>query len=144
MYAADIANRRVMKVTPEGAASAVYTSEANWVPTGVACAGESVYVLEFGTTPSGVNTPPRVLKLAPGARASVLASVADAADGAARDSRPAAASSNNGGGAVNHTVYKAPARRARGVVYALMCAAALALAFVVYAVVRVTRGRKLS
>ena len=144
VYAADTGNRRVLKVSPEGAVSAVHTSEENWMPTGVACAGGSVYVLEFGTTPSGTNTPPRVLKLAHGARASVLASVADAGDSTARGSQAASSSSTNGGGAVNFAVYKAPARRVRGVVYALMCAAVLALAFVVYAVARVVRGRKLS
>lgn len=144
VYAADIGNRRVLKLTPEGAVSVAYASEGNWMPTGVACAGESVYVLEFGTTLTGTNTPPRVLKLSPDGRASVLASVADGDDGAARDSRPAAASSASGGGVVSYAVYKASARRARGVVYALIGAAAVALALVIYAVVRAVRGRKLS
>lgn len=144
VYAADIGNRRVLKVTPDGAASAVYTSEANWEPTGVACAGESVYVLEFGTTPSGINTPPRVLKLAPGARASVLASVADGVEGGRRDSRPVASSSTNDGGSHTNVVnYESPARRGRGrgVVYALMCATLITLALVAFAVIRKTRSR---
>lgn len=134
VYAADIGNRRVLKVSPDGAVSAVHTSEADWMPTGVACAGGSVYVLEFGTTPSGTNTPPRVLKLAPGVRPAVMASVADSGG----------AGGGGGGGVVDYRrVYKAPARRVRGVAYALMCAAVLALAFIVYALARVVRGRKL-
>lgn len=56
---------------------------------------------------------------------------------------PSAKGGGGGGGAVDYKVYRAPARRGRGVVYGLMCAAALALAFVAYAVARVVRGRRL-
>ena len=148
VYAADFGNGRVLKVTPEGKVSAAYTSEGAWTPTGVACAGGSVYVLEFGTTPSGTNTPPRVLKLAPGGgHPSVIASVAEASDTSARGPQTAAASQSNGGsaggggGAVDYTVYKAPLARTRRVAYAAACAGALALALVAFAFVRRRRSR---
>lgn len=148
VYVADIENRRVLKVTREGAVSAVHTSEGAWMPTGVACAGGNIYVLEFGTTPSGTNTPPRVLKLAPSGRPSVMASVAEANDPSAREPRAAASEANgggSGGGRVDYQrVYRAPVARTRRMVYALAGTAAVTLALVVYAVARVRRGRRLS
>lgn len=132
-YAADIKNRRVMKVTTDGKASVVHTSDETWMPTGVACAGESVYVLEFGTTPSGTNTPPRVLKLKPGEQPTLIASVAGAR-----------ASAGGGGGvAVDYVDYRVPMRNVRRVAYVLACAVALALALVGYVFTSVRRGRRL-
>jgi sugar lactone lactonase YvrE len=151
VYAADIANRRVLKVTPDGKVSTVHTSEGTWMPTGVACAGGNIYVLEFGTTPSGTNTPPRVLKLTPGGRPSVLASVAEAGDASAREPQAAASEANSGGsggGRVDyvdyHRVFRAPVARTRRMVYALAGTAAVTLMLIVYAVARVRRGRRLS
>lgn len=146
VYAADMENRRVLKVMQDGAVSTVHTSEGNWMPTGVACAGGGVYVLEFGTTPSGTNTPPRVLKLAHDGRASVLASLADAGDLPARDTQTgvaSASSTNGGGGTLTNVVrYERPhMRRGRGVVYALMCAAVLALLLIAFAIWKKIRSR---
>ena len=148
VYVADIEKRRVLKVTQEGVVSAVHTSEGAWMPSGVACADGSIYVLEFGTTPSGTNTPPRVLKLTPGGRPSVIASVAEAGDASARESQAAASEANgggSGGGRVDYQrVFRAPVVRTRRTVYALAGVAAVTLALVVYAVARVRRGRRLS
>lgn len=132
-YAADIRNRRVLKVTSDGKVSVVHTSEETWMPTGVACAGESLYVLEFGTTPSGTNTPPRVLKLSAGGQPTVIASVSDAR-----------ASVGGGGGMAvdyNRSFKVAPVSSLRTVVYVSVYV--LGLALVLYVFLRVKRGRRL-
>lgn len=131
-YAADIRNRRVLKVTPDGKVSTVHTSEETWMPTGVACAGDGLYVLEFGTTPSGTNTPPRVLKLTAGEQPTLIASVAE----------PRASTGGGGDGGVDYTrVYVSPGERLRTIAYVL--AYLLGLVLVLYVFLRVKRGRKL-
>lgn len=128
VYAADAGGGRVLKITPGGAVSVAHASERGWQPTGVACAGASLYVLEFGVAASGANTPPRVLKLAPGARPTVLASVAGGAEDAAQGPNAAPSPGGGGGGSAEFTVSEVPASRVRFVAYGLGCAVAFTLA----------------
>ncbi|HVF68408.1 MAG TPA: hypothetical protein VM914_12120 [Pyrinomonadaceae bacterium] len=95
---------------------------------------------------AALATDARALKLAPGGgRASALASVADAGDGAARNSEATAAASpaNGGGGGSSNVVKYAPvsARRARRFSYALACATVVALLLIAFAVRKRMRSR---
>lgn len=130
-YAADIRNRRVLKVTSDGKVSVVHTSEEAWMPTGVACAGDSLYVLEFGTAPPSLYKP-RVLKLTSGERPTVIASVAEAR---------ANAGGGGGGTAVDYVAYRVPVSNLRRNIYVL--AYLIGLVLVLYVFLRVKRGRRL-
>ena len=46
LYAAEFANRRIVRVRPSGKRSIAATSSAPWAPTGVAHAGRALYLLE--------------------------------------------------------------------------------------------------
>lgn len=71
VYAADVANRRVLKISPSGAAAALLRSEESWTPTGVAWKNGVLYVLESGSRVEN----PRVIKLSSDGKTSVLAVV---------------------------------------------------------------------
>jgi streptogramin lyase len=68
IYVANGDRDAVVRVTPNGRASEVMTSDGGWTPTGVAAAGGVLYVLEYG---SGV----RVRKVATDGTTSVVALV---------------------------------------------------------------------
>jgi hypothetical protein len=48
IYVANSARRSVVRVQKDGRMHDVYTADAGWRPTGVAAAGGSIYVLEYG------------------------------------------------------------------------------------------------
>ncbi len=76
VFVADYGNRRVLKITSGGAVSTAATAEQPWSPTGVASKDDNLYILEFGFTPPSTYTP-RVRKLSPDGRVSMLASVGE-------------------------------------------------------------------
>lgn len=88
-FVADYGNRRVLKVTPGGAVSAVARAEPPWSPTGLALKDGNLYILEFGFTPPSTYTP-RVRRLSPDGRITVLATVGGAGN-------PAVGESTSGG-----------------------------------------------
>ncbi len=59
-YVADYGNRRVIKVTLDGAVTTVLRAEKPWSPTGVALNGDELVVLEHGFTPPSTSLGPRV------------------------------------------------------------------------------------
>jgi hypothetical protein len=73
VYVADSGGRRVIRITPDGKASTVLTAEG-WAPTGVAVAGDEIYVLEFDDAPP-TRWRPRVRKLSGDGKVTVLAEV---------------------------------------------------------------------
>lgn len=54
VYAADHANRRILKVTPAGAVSTVLRTGSLWAPTGIAVAPDGLYVLEHLRMPLAI------------------------------------------------------------------------------------------
>ena len=54
IYAADHANRRILKVSPAGAVSIVLSTGSLWAPTGVVVAGDGLYVLEHLRMPLAI------------------------------------------------------------------------------------------
>src|SRR5262249_32858702 len=65
VYAAATGCHRVVKITAEGKVSAVLSAERPWSPTGVALAGDDVYVLEYSHATAGADQGwfPRIRKL---------------------------------------------------------------------------------
>jgi hypothetical protein len=76
IYAAVTGCRCVIKVTPKGKVETVLKSEKPWAPTGVAVRGKDVFVLEHPTDPDPKNWVPRVRKLGPDGKVTVLAAIA--------------------------------------------------------------------
>jgi hypothetical protein len=74
-YVADFRNRRILRIR-QGAVTTVARAEPPWSPTGVAVGpnGE-LYLLEYGFRPPGTCLMPRVRKVTPDGRASVIAVV---------------------------------------------------------------------
>jgi sugar lactone lactonase YvrE len=54
VYAADHANRRILKITPAGAVSTVLRTGLLWAPTGIAVARDGLYVLEHLRMPLAI------------------------------------------------------------------------------------------
>lgn len=54
VYAADYANRRILKITPAGAVSIVLRTGAFWAPTGIAVAPDGLYVLDHLRMPLAI------------------------------------------------------------------------------------------
>lgn len=54
VYAADHANRRVLKVSPDGAVSVVMRTGVLWAPTGIVVAGDGLYLLEHLRMPLAI------------------------------------------------------------------------------------------
>jgi hypothetical protein len=72
VYAADLRNRRVLRIAPSGAVSVVLRADPPWMPTGVAVARNGdIYVLEVGFRPPSTWLNPRVRKLSNGKVATV-------------------------------------------------------------------------
>jgi DNA-binding beta-propeller fold protein YncE len=75
-YVADFRNRRVLKISANGAVSVVITEEPPWSPTGVAVSKDGqVFILEFGFRPPGTWIKPRVQKISPNGQNSIIATV---------------------------------------------------------------------
>ena len=74
VYVAEYASRRVLRITPGGARSAVASSVAPWAPTGVAVRNGSLYVLEATDYRRGVESQVRVRETN-GGRSRTLATV---------------------------------------------------------------------
>jgi hypothetical protein len=74
VYAADLRNRRVLRIVPSGAVSVAVRADPPWTPTGVAVAGNGdIYVLEVGFRPPSTWIKPRVRKLSKGRVTTVAA-----------------------------------------------------------------------
>lgn len=54
VYVADHAGRRILRITPTGAASTVQRTGWLWTPTGIAVAGDGLYVLEHLRMPLAI------------------------------------------------------------------------------------------
>lgn len=75
-YVADFRNRRVLKISANGAVSVVITEQPPWSPTGVAVSKDGeLFVLEFGFRPPGTWIKPRVRKISPNGQNSTIATV---------------------------------------------------------------------
>lgn len=75
VFAADFANRRLLKINSDGAVSAFYTSEKDWSPLGAATFGDEVYVLEGRPLAASTHTGNRVLKISSSGEAAVIANL---------------------------------------------------------------------
>jgi sugar lactone lactonase YvrE len=75
VYVADPGSRRIVRITPEGRAATAAMSEPPWAPTGVAVAGDDLYLLEVGYSRAGASLGPRVRKVSAGGKAAILATV---------------------------------------------------------------------
>jgi hypothetical protein len=86
-FVADYGNRRVLKITPGGAVSTVTRAEQPWAPTGVALKDGNLYILEFGFTPPSTYAP-RVRKLSPDGKVTLLATIGPNGNPAGAESTP--------------------------------------------------------
>lgn len=78
VYVADFKNRRLVRVDRAGRKSVVLTAAAPWSPTGVAMDSAGyVYSLEVGFRSPDVWIKPRVRRLAPDGKVTLLATVPD-------------------------------------------------------------------
>ena len=75
IYAADSANRRLLKITPEGIPEVILHTEPPYFPNGVAAAGDNLYVLEVGFTLPNISSGPRVRKISADGRQTILTTV---------------------------------------------------------------------
>ncbi len=76
VYAAVNGCRCVVKITPDGKVETVLKSEKPWSPTGVAVRGKDVFVLEYPHNDKPKTWMPRVRKLGPDGKVTILATVA--------------------------------------------------------------------
>ena len=83
VFVADYGNRRVLKITPEGESTTSVRAEEPWYPTGVACLGNDLYILEHSFTPAHAPLHTRVRRLTPDGRINVLATVGESGTAAA-------------------------------------------------------------
>ncbi|MGH9971849.1 MAG: hypothetical protein ACREBG_29215 [Pyrinomonadaceae bacterium] len=75
VYAADAGNRRLIKVKSTGEVEIILRTEPPYFPNGVAASGGNLYVLEVGFTLFGAWSGPRVRKIGPDGRSSILTTV---------------------------------------------------------------------
>jgi formylglycine-generating enzyme required for sulfatase activity len=80
VYAAVTGCHRVVKITPGGEVETVLKAEQPWSPTGIAVRGKDVYSLEYSNTDRPGGWTPRVRKLEPDGKVTILASVAPEED----------------------------------------------------------------
>jgi len=73
VYAAVTGCRWVVKVTPEGKVKTVLKAERPWTPTGVAVRDKDVFVLEYVHSDNPKEWAPRVRKLGPDGKITILA-----------------------------------------------------------------------
>ena len=79
LFTTDPGCRRVLRLSPSGEVSTVHTATEPWFPTGVACQGSTLYILEHGLE-GEQNLGPRVTILEPGKPTRVLATITDQPD----------------------------------------------------------------
>jgi hypothetical protein len=77
IFAADFANRRLLKINSDGAVTMFYTSEKDWSPLGVATFGDEVFVLEGRPLTASVHTGNRVFKVSSSGAATLIANLED-------------------------------------------------------------------
>lgn len=75
LFVAELAARRVVGIDRSGRRTIAARSEKPWGPTGVACAGGALYLLEASDYRPGADTRMRVRRLVPGGAARTLATV---------------------------------------------------------------------
>jgi len=77
VYVADVADARVLKITPDGKVVTILQLERPWAPTDVAVFGEVVYVLEFTHDAGDDRTTwmPRIRKITPDGRSTIILTV---------------------------------------------------------------------
>lgn len=76
LFTTDPGCRLVLRLSPSGEVSTVHTATEPWFPTGVACHGSTLYILEHGLE-GEQNLGPRVTILEPGKPTRVLATITD-------------------------------------------------------------------
>ncbi len=75
VFVADAGNRRLLKIDARGQVSVVVRNEAPFFPTGVATAGGNLYVLEVGFTMPNISSGPRIRKITPDGKSTIVAVV---------------------------------------------------------------------
>ena len=81
IYATDSGNRRLIKITPSGKSEVILRTEPPFFPNGVAAVGENLYVLEVGFTLPNISSGPRVRKITPDGRQTILTTVGTPSNG---------------------------------------------------------------
>jgi sugar lactone lactonase YvrE len=81
VYVADAGKRRLLKINPQGQASVVWRNEPPYFPNGVAAVGQNIYVLELGLTLPNLWSGPRIRKIGPDGKSTILATVGGEANG---------------------------------------------------------------
>ena len=82
IYAADSANRRLLKITTSGSVETILRTEPPYFPNGVAAVGNDLYVLEVGFTLPNISSGPRVRKISANGSQTILTTVGGATTGA--------------------------------------------------------------
>jgi hypothetical protein len=72
IYATDSANRRLLKITPDGIPEVILHTEPPYFPNGVATLGSDLYVLEVGFTLPNISSGPRVRKISADGKQTIL------------------------------------------------------------------------
>jgi sugar lactone lactonase YvrE len=72
IFVADAGRRRLLKVDTRGEVSVILRVEAPFFPTGVASDGRNLYVLEVGFTMPNISSGPRVRKITPDGKSTIL------------------------------------------------------------------------
>jgi sugar lactone lactonase YvrE len=99
IFVADYGNRRVLKITSDGAISTIASAEKPWTPTGVALKDGNLYILEFGFTPPSTYLP-RVRKLSVDGKITTLVTLAE------NTTNPSGSESSSGGDLQRTTEFK--------------------------------------
>jgi len=83
-FVADYGNRRVLKIAPDNRMTTVIRAGESWFPTGVAVRDGALYILEHSFTRASAPIGTRVRKLSADGKVSVLATVGENTNPAAR------------------------------------------------------------
>jgi hypothetical protein len=75
VFVAHAGNRRLLKIDTRGQVSVIVRTEAPFFPTGVASDGRNLYVLEVGFTMPNISSGPRIRKITPDGKSTILAVV---------------------------------------------------------------------
>jgi sugar lactone lactonase YvrE len=75
VFVADHGSRRILKISAVGRVSTAAVAERPWAPTGVAAAGEDLFILEVGSTLARSLLGPRVRKITADGKVTSLAMV---------------------------------------------------------------------
>lgn len=86
-FAADYGNRRILKIGSDGVLTTVAHTEPPWSPTGVVGKDGVLYILEFAFILPSTYTP-RVRRMSPDGKMTILANLAESAAPAASQSLP--------------------------------------------------------